>query len=692
MPIRLIASALAAALALPFAALAQSASTPARADARPLEAVQVTATRRAESRLDVPVATTVLTREALRSRAPQTVLDALHGEAGTFVQQTTPGQSNVIVRGLKGSEVLHLVDGFRLNNAIFRNAPNQYLALVDSQMLDGIEVVRGPMSTLYGGDAMGGVVQFSSHAPRFTGDAWRTEGGARAIWSSADRAVLSRVEGAAGHEAVAVSGGLTYQNVNPLRVGGGERLPFTAFTARGGNARVDALPADGHELMFQTQYFEQPDTPRFDELVPGFGQTRPTSSEFAFSPQVRRFHQARWTLSNPTWLFDRLALMGGRQVIRDDRRSRDFGSVNRDSERNTATTDGFTVHADKSWADNRYLSFGVEWYDDSVRSARSRTDVATDAVSARPSRFPDRSSMRQLGIYANEDWQITPALDLLYGLRWSRIETRLAPVGATPGVAVDDDDLSGNVGVNYAIDDGLRIIANAGRGFRAPNVFDLGVFGDRPGNRFQIPNPDLKPEVVTTFDAGFKFEGAAWSGELVAFRSRYRDKITAVVTGALTPSGRIVVESRNATRQTLNGFEGALEWRPSDRLRTFGTATWTRGDETLDGIRDPADRVPPIFGKFGAEWAYRDDLSFEGYVFYATRQDRLSPRDRIDPRIDPSGTAGWATLNAHAAWQVSPKLDLSIRLENLADTRYREHGSGIDEPGRSIIATVDWRF
>lgn len=124
-----------------------------------LDTVQVTATKRPESTLHIPAATTIVGGRRLRETAPQTPMDALHGEVGTFVQQTTPGQGVVIVRGLKGSEVLHLVDGFRLNNSIFRNAPNQYIALVDGQSLDRIEVVRGPSSTLYGGDAMGGVVQ-----------------------------------------------------------------------------------------------------------------------------------------------------------------------------------------------------------------------------------------------------------------------------------------------------------------------------------------------------------------------------------------------------------------------------------------------------------------------------------------------------------------------------------------------------
>jgi outer membrane receptor protein involved in Fe transport len=680
----------------PDAESADGAAKTAAATAGPdapstLRAIQVTATRRPESKLDVPVAATVLSGDELRSRGAPTVMEALRGETGVFVQQTTPGQSIVIVRGLKGSEVLHLVDGFRLNNAIFRNAPNQYMALVDAQMLDALEVVRGPMSTLWGGDAMGGAIQMISREPRFDGPDWQGAGGARAVWSSADRAILSRVDGAAGHETLAVSGGLTYQNVNELRVGGGERLPFTAFTARGGNVKLVARPADGHELMAQVQFLEQPNTPRHDELVPGFGQTTPGSAEFRFAPQVRRFAQARWSASSLGFL-DALEVQAGRQTIRDDRTTREFGTANRDIERNTVTTDGFSIKADRQWTPERHLTVGLEWYRDRVDSFRFRVNTRTGAESPRPPRFPDGSSMRQFGLFATEDWQVRPALDLLYGLRYSRIETRLTPNAQGVGVAIDNDDLSGQIGLNYALRDDVRLVTNLGRGFRAPNVFDLGVFGDRPGNRFQIPNPDLKPERVISLDGGFKFGGEAFSGELIAFRSRYRDKITTVLTGERLPNGRLVVRSANAVAQTLTGLEAGFEWRASEAWRGHGALTWTRGDETVDGNRDPADRIPPLQGRLGAEWRANETIAVDGWIYFAARQDRLSPRDRIDPRIDPNGTAGYGTLNVRIAWEATPDLRLGLRLENLGDKRYRDHGSGLDDPGRNLIATIDWRF
>ena len=91
-------------------------------------------------------------------------------------------------------------------------------------------------------------------------------------------------------------------------------------------------------------------------------------------------------------------------------------------------------------------------------------------------------------------------------------------------------------------------------------------------------------------------------------------------------------------------------------------------------------------------WQLRDTLGLEAYAFYASGQDRLSERDLVDPRINPDGTAGWATLNARVSWRVTPAFELSLRAENLADRHYREHGSGLDEPGRNVIVTVDYRF
>lgn len=658
----------------------------------PLEEIQVTATRRPESTFDVPVATDVLDRGEIRAGAPQTVMELLQGRAGTYYQQTTPGQGVVIVRGLKGSEVLQVVDGFRLNNAIFRNAPNQYIALVDSQMLGQLEVVRGPMSALYGSDAMGGVVHMLSAEPGFEGKDWDASGTLRTIYGSADDSTLSRAEAAAGYDDFVVSGGATYQGVHDRRIGGGETLPYTSYSQRAADLKFRGDIAEGHEVMLSAQYSEQPKTPRYDELTPGFGQTQPTSAVFWFEPQQRELVQLRWRGSSPTLLWDDAEAHVGRQVIDDDRRTRDYGSSNQDREHNRDTSWGVTFQAGKRLTASHYLTWGADWYDDEVDSSRVRTDIDTGVTAVRAPRFPDGSTMTQFGVYAMDDWSATERLDVIAGLRWSWVSTEFPADASGVGVKVDADDLSGNLGLAYLVADGVKLVANLGRGFRAPNVFDLGTFGDRPGNRFNIPNPDLKPESVTTVDGGLKLDRGGVIGEIVGWYSRYDDKITSVLTGDVTDSGRLVVQNRNATQLDLWGIEAALKGPLVEGIRWYATATWTTGDETYEDDEYPADRIPPIFGTAGLVFDIRESLTFEAYLMYAGAQDRYSPRDEVDPRIEPGGTAGWVTWNARAAWVPSPRFNTSLRIENLGDRRYREFGSGLDAPGVDCLVTVEFNF
>ncbi len=662
------------------------------ADPSTLDTIQVTATKRPESTLEVAAATTIVSRAELAEAAMQNPMDALHGEVGTFVQQTTPGQGVIIVRGLKGSEVLHLVDGFRLNNAIFRNAPNQYIALVDGQSLDRIEVVRGPSSTLYGGDAMGGVVQMLTPALQYSEREWRWSGQLRAIAGSADESLLGRAEVSGGNDRFAFSLGATSQEVNDLRVGGGDTLPFTGITARYADVKAGMKIADGHELVLGLQYSEQPRTPRHDALVPGFGQTRPENDVFFFEPQQRRFAQLLWRIDTANALFDSAEIRIGQQRIVDDRRTRDFGSSNEDRERNRDTSDGIVAQFGKSIGSDHYLSYGFDSYRDTVESSRFRTNINSGLTTERAPRFPSGSRMKSQAIYAADDWRIG-RFDLNAGLRYSRFDIEIPASGVAPGVRLKPGDLTGSLGVSIALDESLHLVSNLGRGFRAPNIFDLGIFGPRPGNRYSEPNSNLKPESVVSFDIGLKYGGERLSGELIAFRSRYEDKITSVLTGEVRPDGALVVQNRNITRQALWGVEAGARYRwDTPDVELYATATYTRGDERSDGDEVPADRIPPLFGKLGARWRASDRFGFEAYSLYATAQDRLSPRDAVDPRINPNGTAGWATLNLRGDWRIFEGLGVALRAENLADKRYREHGSGLDEPGRNFIFTLDYRF
>ena len=671
--------------------IATSAMPAARATTT-LETIQVTASRRAESALAVPVATAVVDRDSIRAAAPQTVMEALRNQPGASLQQTTPGQGVVILRGLKGSEVLHVVDGFRLNDAIFRNAPNQYVALVDSQALARIEIVRGPMSTLYGSDAMGGVVQMLTLEPRFDGAEWQATGMVRTLYGSADESTLSRAEGSFGNAGFAVQAGATYQDVNERRVGGGTELPHTAYTARAADAKVRATVGNGHEWTISLQYAEQPRTPRYDELTPGYGQVTPNSAVYWFEPQRRDFLQLRWRGTTATRAWDSAEAQLGRQVIEDGRRYRDYGSSNEDRERNEDESVGLGFVASKDLGPAHHLTYGFDYYADDVDSSRTRTNTESGATSVRAPRFPDGSTMDQAGAFVADDWSAHERLDVLGGLRWSTSRTRLPASGTFERISVDDDALTGNLGAAFRLTEGVRLVANLGQGFRAPNVFDLGTFGDRPGNRFNVPNSELEAERVTSVDAGIKFMQRSLDGELIAYRSRYEDKITSVLTGETTPDGRLVVQSRNAASLQLYGAEFTLRQALSPTISWRTQLTWTRGEERLAGEQSPADRIPPFNGSAGLTWDPLPGWSIDAWAEFADRQERYSPRDEIDPRIRPGGTPGWSTWNLRASWEATNRLFASLQAGNLGDRRYREFGSGLDAAGRGVVITIEWRL
>jgi len=654
-----------------------------------IDEVQVTATRRPVASSKVSAALTLIPAEKIRFVKLTT--DALATEVGVFLQQTTPGQGAAIIRGLKGSEVLHIVDGMRLNNAIFRNAPTQYLALISPATVERIEIIRGSPTSLYGSDAVGGVLQVITRTPSFDTPAMSWRGDFSLGFDTAERGQFIRASLDAGTNRVAGLVSIDYLEAGNRRIGGGERIGPSGYESQGVRAALSITPDIHSSWLFDFQSVRQPETPRVDELVAGFGQSEPSSAEFSFEPNARDFMHIRHTRDDgmlaANWTVD-----VAWQRITDDRRTRNIASPIRRTESNESDLFGIAMTANRDTGKRSWVA-GAEYYHDIVSSRRFEENLTTGNINRVQARFPDGSTVDQASIFANLSQEMAARHNLSGGIRYSWVDINLAETERSASTSLKLDDISADMGWRFEVTDETQLVANLSYGFRAPNVFDLGTLGERPGNRFNIPNSTLKSERVTMVEAGIKHHGKRLSVEWVAWYLDYNDRLTSVLTGVVTADGRDVVQTQNLANARIWGFEAAVHYVLDERITLELILNQTLGEQQeRGGNKVPADRIPPFNGRLGVDMQIGNSASVDAYIEFAASQDRLSPRDVRDVRINPLGTADWVTLNLVASTQPALNWSLNFGIENAADKQYRLHGSGIDAPGRNFFLNVRYSW
>ncbi len=422
--------------------------------------------------------------------------------------------------------------------------------------------------------------------------------------------------------------------------------------------------------------------------MPGFGQTEPSSSQFLFAPNERLFAHVRHTRAGG-WLAADWSVDVGWQRIVDDRITRNFESTIRNRETNQSDLIGLTATASRDTGQGSWI-VGGEYYHDTVASHRFEEDLNTGQTSSTQSRFPDDSEIAQAAVFANLQQRIGDRHSLSGGIRLSTVDIELPETAVSAAATLSLNDLSADIGWIFRLSDRSQLVANIAHGFRAPNIFDMGTLGERPGNRFNIPNLALDSEHVTQFDIGIRGSSDRARTELIFYWLHYKDRITSILTGAQTPDGRDIVQSQNLAEADIWGIEAAANFEIRDDLALDAIVNFAHGEEKdSGGVAFPADRMPPLNGRVSLRYVPNEALAVEPYIIFADSQSRLSPRDVRDVRIDPNGTSGWLTVNVRASWQPDERWTFSASLENLFDKHYRHHGSGIDAVGRNLTVSLE---
>src|SRR5210317_136179 len=470
----------------------------------------------------------------------------------------------------------------------------------------------------------------------------------------------------AGNNRIATSFSADLLETGDRRIGGGERIGPSGYESRALRWALAGRPDEARSWLFDVHYLEQPETPRVDELVPGFGQTEPSSSEFFFEPNRRVFVHGRYGHEDGLFGLDWNVDLAW-QRIDDDRTSRDFEATDRRFESNRSDLYGLVVSGSRVTDSGSWVA-GVEAYRDEVSSRRSEESLDDGQVTVLTPRFPDGSEIERFALFGNTERYVSARNILSGGLRISRENVSLPATPVSAAASVDVADTSGDIGWIFNASENWQIVANAGFGFRAPNVFDLGTLGNRPGNRFNIPNPELDSERVVQFDAGVRYSGERARFELMVYTLDYSDRITSVLTGDVTPEGRDIVQSVNAADSTIRGFEGGAEFYISDTIGLEAVLNYTWSEERVPGSPTEAgDRIPPLSGRLNVRYDDGGDIRLDAWLRFAGEQDRLSSRDVRDSRIDPNGTSGWGILGARGTWDARDGWQFALGIDNVFD-------------------------
>jgi outer membrane cobalamin receptor len=648
------------------------------------EGVVITAQRMATSSNAVAEAVVTTTLEEIVRLPSLNTPDVMATMPGVWMQKTNHGGGSPFIRGLTGYYTLILTDGIRFNNSTFRSGPNQYLVTVDQSTLQRIEVLRGQGSVQYGSDAIGGVAQLFFREPRFTNqEGLETTGRLDAQYMNHYMEYAGRAEVELNSKNFGFLGGIGYKQLGDIKAGGDlGTLSPTGFIEFSWDVKAKAK-VGSMELTGVWQHVVQEDVPLYHQVVSG------SYTRYHFNPQQRDLGYIRLASTNQSKLFSQVRYTIAYLNSLEVREKQRTGSSIFRTERDKVDTYHGGVEIISDFSSRWKASSGVEVYHDYVTSSADDTNLDTDETSAARGLYPDGTTYTNLALYSVHALDIK-RFSFTLGGRYNIVQLTVddPDFGVTK---VNPQALVGNAGVVFNVMKGFQLLASANTGFRAPNVNDVSSFGVAD-YRYEVPNYNLAPEKSFQYQAGIRTQLKQWKAEVFVYQNHLKDLISNVPStynGQDSLDGVKVYKKENVNKAFIKGIEFSLQYKPVRWLSTFGNITYTVGDNTTRD--EPLSRIPPVFGRVGADIRFKGVFTWRTEFIAAGEQDRLSSGDKADSRIQQGGTPGWAVVNTRLEFDYR-NVRLNTGLQNIFDEAYRVHGSGVDGVGRSFWVSVIFEF
>lgn len=702
-----------------------------------LNEIIVSANKIEESKAIVPQQIIQVKAKEIAFLNQSTTADLLQQTGQVAVQKSQAGGGSPVMRGFEANKILLVVDGVRMNNAIYRGGHLQNVITIDQNMLEKVELVFGPGSVVYGSDALGGAIHFYTKKPNFsTTDKMLFKANVYSKFATAAQEHTQHFNFNIGFKKVAFLSSVTFSNFGDLQQGANRNDAYPSFGTRpfyqGRINNTDVmLPNDNNNIQkssgyqqydflqkitfkpnsktehgINLQYSTSSNINRYDRLTEYAG-TDLKFAQWYYGPQKRLLTAYHFALKADKKLLNNLNITASYQAIEESRISRRFKSNNLDSRIENINV--FALNADASFQIKQHqVRYGLEATYNDVNSKANRVNISSDVVSSLDTRYPDGGSdMSSLAFYATHSWAIHPKWILSDGLRLSKVNLNAIFNDKTffpfpfNDVKQKSAALNGNLGLNYLPGNNWKIAVMASSGFRAPNVDDLAKVFESVAGKIIVPNPNLKPEY--TYNADFnisKIIADRISIEAGAFYTWYSNAITVqsatfngqsqiVYNGAISSVNTTV----NATKAFIYGYHAQLNAEFCKSFSFNSSFNYTRG-----GIKAatnmPLDHIPPLFGKAGLQLQlkkFKGELSANYNGWKRLKDFSSSGEDNLQYATE-DGMPAWMIYNLRTAYQLNSKFQIQVGLENITDKNYRMFASGISSAGRNLILSVRGSF
>ena len=706
-----------------------------------LEEFVFSSSRWCQDRDSQPVKVGRITFEEGNAYNPQTAADLLGLTGEVFIQKSQYGGGSPMIRGFSANRLLYSVDGVRMNTAIFRSGNLQNVISLDPFAFGSTEVLFGPGAVSYGSDVIGGAMIFSTLLPQLSvGDKPKAYASATVRTATASDEFTGHLHVGAGWKKWALLTSFTTSFFGDLEQGvlGPDDYikPFIVYPSYNANGVDDRVVVNCNERMQSPSSYSQHNFMQKLRYAPGCGWNleyafhyseiseyarydrhlrmrdgMPRYAEWNYGPQKWMMNHLRVEHAGEKVLYDSLRLNVAMQRFAESRISRDLGKPRRETQ--SEKVDAWSVNVDflKHPIKDLAISYGAEYVLNDVTSNGVATNVVTGETAAMESRYPE-ALWHSIGIYAQAEWHITNRLNLASGVRYSYyiIDSDFSNAGYDVPFALKQTssagNVSGNVGLNWRPKFGWLFRLNYARGFRAPNVDDMGKLFDSADGCVTVPNPGLKPEYADNVEVGIaKRFGKFLEADITAYYTHLdnsivrRDYSFNGSTKMMYKGQECRVQAlQNAAVANVYGVQATLDARFAKWFYIKGNVNWQRGREELDnGESSPSRHAAPLFGRVAVGCELKC-FTVEAYsMFQAECSAGNMPFEERDKKeiyaLDSNGnpySPAWYTLNLRASYRFADRLILNATVENIADIRYRPYSCGISAPGRNITFSLTY--